>query len=272
MKYRFTNEADEKKLYEFLSEKIVGLRISVIKRQAKLGEIRVNGLKTRENVKLSAGDYVDIFLPENSLCEPPVEIVYSDENLIIVCKPSEMDTENNLVAALRRSEGDLFPVHRLDRNTQGLVILARDKETESLLVKAIKERKIRKFYRALLYGNFDIKEFTAVAYLVKDEKNSIVKVYRENVKNGKRIETRYKVVEEFYGYSDVEIELVTGRTHQIRAHSSFLGHPVLGDGKYATREIIDKFDYKSQQLKAVRLVFKELNGKLSYLNGKIIEV
>ena len=70
----------------------------------------------------------------------------------------------------------------------------------------------------------------------------------------------------------MEIELVTGRTHQIRAHSSFLGHPVLGDGKYATREIIDKFDYKSQQLKAVRLVFKELNGKLSYLNGKIIEV
>ena len=140
------------------------------------------------------------------------------------------------------------------------------------MMQAIKERKIRKFYRALLYGTFESKEFTAVAFLVKDEKNSVVKVYRDSVREGKRIETRYKVLEEHGDYSDVEIELVTGRTHQIRAHSAFLGHPVLGDGKYASREVLNKFDFKCQQLRAVRLEFDGLNGKLAYLNGKVIRV
>ena len=273
MKYKFTNEVDEKLLFEFLSENIVGLRTNVIKRQAKLGEIKVNGVKTKENVRLISGDRVDIFLPQNSLTIPCVEVVYRDDNIVVVYKPAGMDTENNLVSALKADMGgDVFPVHRLDRNTEGLVILAMDGESKNILMQAIKDRKIGKFYRALLYGTFESKEFTAVAFLVKDEKNSVVKVYRDSVREGKRIETRYKVLEEHGDYSDVEIELVTGRTHQIRAHSAFLGHPVLGDGKYASREVLNKFDFKCQQLRAVRLEFDGLNGKLAYLNGKVIRV
>lgn len=273
MKYCFTNEREGKKITELLSEQIDGLSLSQINRQLKLGEVRVNGKKVRSNEQLSKGDKVGIFIPEGFLKTPTVKIVYSDENIIVVYKPVNVDTENNLVRIAENQIGrKVIAVHRLDRNTEGLVILALDTETEKLLVKAIKDRKIIKIYRALLLGHFDDKEFTATAYLKKDEEKAKVSVYPTYQSGTKKIVTRFKVIEEADGYSDTEIELVTGRTHQIRAHAAFLGHPVLGDGKYSDNEINDRFGFRFQQLRAVKLIFAECEGKLGYLNGKTISV
>ncbi len=273
MKIRLSNTEDGKKLIAFLSEQIDGLTLSVAEKQIKLGEVRVNGDKIRTNVCLKRGDEVSVFLPTNAIDVPDIKILYNDDNIIVAYKPLNVDTQNNLVRCLKRQLGfDVVPVHRLDRNTEGIVVLAKDAESESILTEAIANRGIVKIYRALLYGKFERHEFESRAYSVKDEKAAYVKVYAAPRKSAKEIVTKYKVVKEYDGYSDVEIELVTGRTHQIRAHSAFLSHPVLGDGKYGVSNINKRFGFKTQQLKAVKVVFGSLSGKLEYLNGKEITI
>lgn len=270
MKNTFIAEDSDKTLLAFLSEKATGVGVSALKKQIKIGEVRVNGIKTRTDVPLKAGDTVTIFVPMKAVKEASVATVYEDDNIIVVCKPIATDTENNLVDILFEERGKRYiPVHRLDRNTEGLVILAKDVESEKLLLKAIKSREIIKTYRALLYGNPEKDEFEARAYLYKDKKNSLVTVTANKKDGGKEIITRYKIVEREKDFCVAEIELVTGRTHQIRAHSLFLGHPVIGDGKYTFGKASER-GYKHQQLKAVKIVFKEIGGKLSYLKGKTI--
>lgn len=273
MKYEFTNDGEGKKLSELISENVSGVSIGAVKHQIKVGEVRVNGVKTRIDCALAIGDIIGVFFPESFVKSPEVKIVYSDDNIAVADKPAGVDTEHNLVSILKNEHsGEFYPVHRLDRNTSGLVILAKTSESEKLLADAIKKRSISKFYRALVYGHFNEKDFTASAYLVKDEKSSLVKIYKNEVHGSLPITTRFKTVEEFDSFSDVEAELITGRTHQIRAHAAFLEHPILGDGKYAPRFVLEKFDYKYQQLRAVKLIFDGLKGKLAYLNGLILQV
>lgn len=271
MKYGFTNDAEGKKLLELLSEQIDGVALASLKKQLKLGEIRVNGKKIFENISLGIGDEVTIFLPEKFVRPIDVDIVYSDENIIVCDKPINTDVENNLVRILSAEFGKVYPVHRLDRNTRGLVIFARDSESADILKEAIKSRKITKIYRALLLGKFNEKEFTAKAYLQKDGGNSKVKVFAEPRVGSLEILTHFKILSEAENFSEAEITLITGRTHQIRAHAAFLGHPVLGDGKYGIQQK-SEFGFKCQQLEAVRIVFGGLKGKLSYLNGKVVSL
>lgn len=273
MKYCFVNEYSGKTIVQLLSEKIDGFSLSQIRKQMKLGEIRVNGTRTRQNTALSVGDSVSVFVPDGMIETPVIETIYEDDNIIVVNKPCNADTENNLVRIVSDKIGaPVFAVHRLDRNTEGLVILAKDKEAEGLLIQAIKDRKIVKVYRALLLGSFEQKSFTATAYLKKDSGKSKVEVFSKPIDGAKKIVTKFEVLAEYDGYSDVEIELVTGRTHQIRAHTAFLGHPVLGDGKYSENAVNEKFGYRVQQLRAVKIVFGGCKGKLEYLNDKTVSV
>lgn len=273
MKFKFTNEKGGKTLVSLLSEQIDGLSLSVIKKQLKMKEIKVSGKRVNKDIVLERGDTVEIFLPKDTLIKQEPRVVYDDENIAVVYKPCGMDTENNLVRSLADRYGfSLLPVHRLDRNTEGLVILAKDTETEKLLIAAIKNRLIDKFYRALLYGNFAEKQFTAEAYLKKDSANSMVFISKAWIKGSEKIATEFRLIENFDGFCDVEIRLITGKTHQIRAHSAFLGHFVLGDGKYGDNKINRTFGYSYQQLKAVKLIFGKLEGKLQYLSGKEISV
>ena len=273
MKYELENDIRGKKLTELISENVGGVTLNVIKHQIKIGEVKVNGVKVRDNIALESGDRVSLFMPKDAVRMPPVRTVYLDYNIIAVDKPVGADTEHNLVNMLNEVYGtQYYPVHRLDRNTSGLVLLAKDRDSERLLSDAIKARSIRKFYRALVYGHFDEKEFTDTAYLTKNDKKSTVRVSDEKSDGALQIITKFRVTAEFDDYSEVEVELVTGRTHQIRAHAAYLGHPILGDGKYAPRDVLEKFDYKFQQLRAVKLIFGGLKGKLSYLNGLTLQV
>ncbi|MDE6613483.1 MAG: RNA pseudouridine synthase, partial [Clostridia bacterium] len=164
-------------------------------------------------------------------------------------------------------KGEYFAVHRLDRNTQGLIVFAKNKGAEAELLSAFKERRVIKTYIALCKNRFKEESATLTAYLKKDEKSASVKIYDKEVPDSVKIITQYSLVEKRGDIALVRITLHTGRTHQIRAHFAHVGCPVLGDGKYGDEALNKKYGFKRQCLISKILAFC-FTGKLSYLNGK----
>ncbi|MBE5784638.1 MAG: hypothetical protein E7330_02440 [Clostridiales bacterium] len=207
-----------------------------------------------------------------------ISVVFEDENILAVNKPRSIgvaaaDGANSLEERLRSLYGDVRPVHRLDVQTAGLLLFAKNETAEEALLAAIKERRIRKFYRCTVRGVPEPKEATGQAYLLKDAGAAHVKIFDEPRPGAKEILTRYRVLTASKGKSTLEVELLTGRTHQIRAHMAHLGHPLLGDDRYGDRSFNrqEKADHLS--LTAVRLIFDfEASSPLAYLNGRVIEL
>lgn len=207
------------------------------------------------------------------------DIIYEDGNILVAYKNEGIvtDGDKSLTTLVNGYLGEYGkhaePCHRLDRNTDGLVIFAKNPEAEAEMLQAIKERKIEKFYLAGLKGTPKNKSATLKAYLWKDSKKSTVYIYDAFKKGCVPIETRYKILEQLAGGNcQAEIQLISGRTHQIRAHMAHIGHPVLGDGKYGDFVLNRKLGLKTQQLTAYKIIFHfEGGGLLSYLDGKTIK-
>ena len=171
-------------------------------------------------------------------------------------------------AALSR-EKECYFIHRIDRNTKGLLVFARTEKAEKALLCAFKEKAVEKRYHALCFGAFPKSGDVLTAYLKKNEKASLVHIYDAPVVGAEKIITEYKVLEIRGEISKAEITLHTGKTHQIRAHMAHIGHPLLGDGKYGVNRAERGKGYKHQALYAVRLRFDFDNaGILGYLSGK----
>lgn len=153
------------------------------------------------------------------------------------------------------------------------MIFALTETANAELLKGFKERMFKKYYNAAVCGKFEQKSGTLTAYLKKDKDKAEVKIFKEPTAGAEKIITKYKVLKEDDETSLVEVELVTGKTHQIRAHLAFVGHPVIGDGKYGYKSINNKFRKKSQMLTAKKIVLKfEKSSPLYRLDGKTFEI
>lgn len=231
-------------------------------------DIKVNGARVGKSVCLKRGDEVIYYTTPAQEDKPSHITVYEDENIYIADKHSGVSSEG-LFSELKAT-GEFYAVHRLDRNTQGLIVYAKTKISEGSLLSAFRDGRVRKTYIALCKNSFERKSGLLKDYLLKDEKKGEVKIFSSPRAGAVSAVTEYEVLEDRGDIALVKIILHTGRTHQIRAHMAYVGCPVLGDEKYGDEELNKKYSAKRQRLISKYLKI-EADGELSYLKGRTFE-
>ncbi len=299
------NDANQR-LDKFLTKRFKTMPKSLMYKYIRTKYIKVNGKRCEISTRLNEGDIITFYIKDEFFDEPqydtydflkaPVklDIVYEDENIILLnkptgllCHPDENYHFDSLLARLQhylydkkeydpKSENSFAPAlaNRIDRNTGGIVIAAKNSDSLRVLNQKIKDRELKKIYLCVVHGILKKKQATMTDYLEKNEKQNRVYVSSKPTPNSKTIKTKYKVLKEFNNMSLVEVELLTGRTHQIRAHMAYIGHPIVGDGKYGTNKQNKNTSLKWQALCSYKLEFdfETDGGVLEYLNGKSFEI
>ena len=210
----------------------------------KKRDVKRDGARLGAEDIVCGGDGLVLYLPDK-FSPAAAEFVFDDGRLMAAVKPQGLPVDvdqdgvgaDTLLSRIRKEHPSAQLCHRLDAATGGLVLAAADEETLSQALLTFKDHALSKKYLALCKGGFSKREGTLKAWLVKDAKKSTVRVVHREEKNSKPIETRYRVVDEANGVARVELEPVTGRTHQLRAHMADFGHPLLGDDKYGDRTL-----------------------------------
>ncbi len=299
------NDAGQR-LDKFLFKFFSSIPASMVYKGIRKKRIKVNGKKSEEKYILTEGDVLELYINDEFFetekgsgedafkkINPQIRIVYEDENIMLVDKDAgvsvhddEKEKTNTLINHIKaylyqkgeykpEEENSFVPslCNRIDKNTSGIVIAAKNAMALRTMNEIIKNREIRKYYLCLARGHFEEKEKTLKSYMVKNEQQNRVYVHDRPVDGGKTAITHYKVLKEGHLTSLLEVELLTGRTHQIRAHMASIGHHLAGDGKYGTNEFNKKVGMKHQALYSYKLTFDFKNkNELFYLNGKTFEV
>lgn len=307
-----SNEAGQrfdKFLKKYLREAGSGFLYKMLRKK----NITLNGKKADGTEMLSVGDQVKFFLADETIekfrgAQPArpqtdkpqkqqpklkIDIIYENDHILIVNKPSGVLTQKAVPADYSLNEwlidhmlknGQITEeelltfrpsvCNRLDRNTSGLVICGKTLAGSQKMSELLRDRTVHKFYRLYVAGNMT-KEGISESWLIKDEKTNKVDIFpsKPSDPNAVRIKTGFRVLAHKTGCSYLEVELFTGKTHQIRAHLSALGHPLIGDTKYGRKEINDFYRQKgirSQMLHAYRLEFPEIGGIFSDLSNQTI--
>ncbi|EMS71049.1 RluA family pseudouridine synthase [Ruminiclostridium cellobioparum] len=274
-----------KKIDKVIRDFFPNLSSGMLFKTLRKKDIKVNGIRVREDYQVLEGDKIDIYIIDDYLLgknDEGYSIVYEDNNIMVVSKaqgvpvhPDRNQTEATLIDKLQKLHGrHLVLCHRLDRNTAGLVILAKNNAALDTMLEKIKEREIHKYYTCIVSGIMEKSRAELVDHLEKNDKISKVFISDKKTRDSLEIVTRYRVLKTLENLSMLEVELVTGRTHQIRAHLAHYGHPIIGDGKYGRNSENKQYGAKYQMLCASRLIFdfKTSAGPLNYLNGKTIAI
>jgi 23S rRNA pseudouridine1911/1915/1917 synthase len=272
MKMEIEFKGESVRIDTFLKETCQDMSRSYLQKLIKNNHVYVNGKCRKKNYILSDGDKIDFQVPEPKELkieaeDIPLEIVYEDKCLAVVNKPRGMvvhpapgNYTGTMVNALMYKldslssiNGVIRPgiVHRIDKDTTGLLVVAKDDNSHNVLSEEIKKRKTGRFYVALVHGNVKDDEGIVELPIGRDSKNRKKMAVIE--KNSKYALTRYRVLRRYGNYTYLELVLDTGRTHQIRVHMSYKGHPIVGDEVYGRRE--NEFKMKGQLLHARRLSF-----------------
>ncbi len=234
-------------------------------------DVKVNNARIKDNIKLNQDDLVIVYYNPKEQ-EEWYSDVYLDTNILIVNKRAGIEvvseTERDLVGVVKQKHPNIIPVHRLDRNTEGLVIFALNNYAEKELLEAFKVRNtITKKYALLVHGKVDINKLKRTVYLKKVDHLSKVWISEVKTSGYDPIITEFELVEYRGDFSLLEAKLITGKTHQIRAHISYFGYPIVGDKKYG------KDKEKQLHLTAYNLSFSFKKGSLlNYLNSKNFEI
>ena len=234
--------------------------------------VKVNGVRVGVDMNVSAGDTVYVYLADRE--KDSIEVVYRDDNILVVNKAAgiEVTGEGSLTERINNilTDTTAAPVHRLDRNTMGLVVFALNKTAENELLASFKERDIDKTYNCVVVGNPKQPNAKLKAFLFKDAKKSLVYVSDTQKQGYLPIETHYRLVKNLGELSLLEVRLITGRTHQIRAHLAHIKLPILGDGKYGINKVNRRYRVKTQLLCCTKITFHFQQGALKYLDGKSV--
>ena len=299
------NDAGQR-LDKFIT-KALDIPMSLLYKSIRTKKIKLNRKRAEISDKLCEGDTIQCFLPDEFFDKkvtkntfenvtPHLDIVYEDDNIMLLNKrpgvsvhEDENGSTNTLITHIQAylfGKGEYNPedeqsfapalCNRIDRNTGGIVIAAKNAMALRVMNEKIKKREIDKFYLAAVHGTPRPESATIKGFLKKDEKNNMVKVWEKDPKNGaKEIITKYKVVAKSKDTSLLEVELLTGRTHQIRAHMAFIGHPLVGDGKYGINREDRQKGHKYQALCSYKLRFNfdtSSPTELDYLNKKEFKI
>ncbi|MDQ5983450.1 MAG: Ribosomal large subunit pseudouridine synthase C [Eubacteriales bacterium SKADARSKE-1] len=294
------NDAGQR-LDKFLNKSFKNLPLALMYKCIRKKDIKVNGKRCKIDTRLNVGDILTLYVKNEFFESSPtkydflkapskVDVVYEDKNILLVNKKPGLivhsDKNYHFDSLISRIQHYLFErgeyepndshsfspalANRIDRNTGGIVIAAKNAETLRILNSKIKDREIKKFYLCIVHGILQKKEDVLTAYLEKNEPQNRVYIHLTPSKNTKIIKTKYKVIDEKENFSLLEVELLTGRTHQIRAHMASIGHSLVGDGKYGTNAKNKNTSYKWQALYSykIKFDFKTSAEILDYLNGQ----
>ena len=299
------NDAGQR-LDKFLQKNLPNLPQSLLYKYIRKKRIKVNGKRAEISTRLSVGDVLDLYINDEFFEKPEptydflhagtnLHILHEDENVLVLDKPvgllahpDDREYVDTLIGRVKRylyEKGEYDPdaeqsftpalVNRIDRNTGGIVLAAKTAEALRVLNQKMKDREIHKFYLCAVHGTPNPEKGLLKGYLWKDEKKNRVYVYKDYRPGAKTIETKYRVLKSAENMSLVEVELLTGRTHQIRAHFASIGCPLVGDGKYGNNQNNRKQGGRRKQfLYSYKTVFDFTTdaGALEGLNGMTFEV
>lgn len=294
---------ENQRLDKYLKKYLKEAPGSFVYKMLRKKNIVLNGKKADGTEKLTAGDEIKLFLAEETLDkftgvstmteklsfpEKKLDILFEDENLLILNKPAgelsqkaeakDVSMNEYALGYLQRtgaiSEESLkvfkpSVCNRLDRNTSGILIVAKTYQAAREFGEALQKRTVRKFYNCIVKGQVKRSE-SIDGYLWKDEKTNKVQIYKEHREGAAEIHTAYQPLKYMKNLTLLEVHLITGRTHQIRAHLSSIGHSILGDPKYGDRKLSEKYRVKYQLLHACRLELDGFIGDFSKYNGMVI--
>ena len=298
-----TNDAGQR-IEKFLQKLLPTIPISLMHKSIRKNCVKINGRRAKPAQQLNVGDVLSLYINDEFFAEKTamhdflkasanIDITYEDENILIINKPAGLSSHSNakgehddLVSRMLRylyDKGEYMPesentfapalCNRLDTNTHGIVIAAKNAAALRIINEKIRSREIKKYYRCTVSGIVKPESATLEGYIVKDGHTNKSSISKYETDGAKKVVTRYKTIDRLADTTVLEVELVTGRSHQIRAHLASIGHPIVGDVKYGGRKTASRGGRSYQELCAYKISFEFAAdaGVLGYLHGNMFE-